>query len=653
MFERWLERLRPRVDGERALAAVREIAKHHRIQSTPGYDAAADWLTGALRAEGLAVEVERPPADGRTRFLGCPLPEGWDCERATATLQGARGPEPLADFSRRPLSLVQRSESGHGRFPLVAAGEGVRPSDYEGLDVRGRVVLVHGAVQRAHALAVVERGAAGLICDGRRLQPPVRTDEHDRESLAYTSFWWLADEPRGWGFVVSPARGAELRARLAANEALAVEAEVVARRFATTAPLVSATLRGTLAGEVLVLAHLCHPRPGANDNASGVAAALEAARALAGLARERALGEPMRTIRFLWMPEFTGTYAWLAGDPGRAARTVAALNLDMVGESQAACGSTQLLERSPHFAAAFTDELVARIRHASQDWVPGFSGAGHYSLTRMAEVPYSGGSDHTVWSDPAVGVPCPLLIQWPDRYYHSDLDTPERCDPASLGHAARVAAVYAATLACADADDVRRLITSAARAARRRLLSALDAPEPGVAVEAELLRGQMALASVARLACPPAPGEAPAAFAGGVASALERGLPLAAEELEGFFESEIRSALPAVKPAGRDRDPRVPLRIQRSPLVPMRSLQPGLDGADEPLRQAWIAVDEWMPGGSTGVDLAWFACDGRRTVGEIAGLLRAEGCAAGEAAVARLFEVTSALGASAWADQDG
>ena len=51
---------------------------------------------------------------------------------------------------------------------------------------------------------------------------------------------------------------------------------------------------------------------------------------------------------------------------------------------------------------------------------------------RLADVPASGGSDHALWLDPSVGVPCPMLIQWPDRYYHTDHDTPDRCDPDSL-----------------------------------------------------------------------------------------------------------------------------------------------------------------------------------------------------------------------------
>lgn len=633
MFERWLESVRPLASGPRALEAVRQVSGFHRIQSTPGYDAAAEWLTDALRAEGLEPFVERASADGRQYHLGCPMQEGWDCARAVATLHGAKGPEPLADFASAPLSLVQRSSAASGRWPLVA--------DEPGADVRGRVLLTSRGAQPAHRDAVARRGAAGLLCDGRRLVPPVRTDEHDRDSLAYTSYWWDADEPRGWGFVVSPARGAELRARLAAGERLDLEVAIESRSFPTTSALVSATLPGEWPGEVLLTAHLCHPRPGANDNGSGVAAVLEAARVLGSLARSGALPAARRTIRFLWMPEFTGTYAWLAGDPARAAATVAALNLDMVGEAQDDCGSTQLIERAPHFAGSFAEELLVRIRHAAQDWVPGYSGPGHYSLVRAAEVPYSGGSDHTVWLDPAVGVPCPMLIQWPDRYYHSDYDTPDRCDPASLAHAARIGATYAAAIACARADEARALLALVGRGARRRLLSSLDAAEPARAARAERLRGELALASVARLGRGPSP-------LADIAAALDDALPLAAEELEGFFESEIERALPSAARAPVPGDARVPVRRQNTVLVPMRALQEGVVGAEDAIRDAFLAIDDTMPGGSASVDLAWFACDGRRSVGEIAALLADEGAPAGEPDVARLFELTAALGLSAW-----
>jgi hypothetical protein len=643
VYERCLEAVRREASGERALADVRALAGFHRIQATPGYDAAVAWLASALELAGFTPERVTVPADGRTRCLGFPMPEGWRCLHARATLHGATGAEPVADFARAPLSIVQRSGSARGRWPLVAL-ESLSALDQT--DVRGKIVLTGAPVQRVHERAVVAGGAAGIASDGRRLMPPVRTAEHDRDSLTYTSFWWLADRPRGWGVVVSPARGAEWRARLAGGEALELEVDFDCERFVGEIALVTATLPGTLPGEVLVTGHLCHPQPGANDNASGAAAVLETARVLAALARRGELPEPRRSVRFLWMPEFTGTYAWLAGDAARAARTVAAVNLDMVGEDQAGCGSTFLLEQAPHFLGSFADELLARVRTAAQDWVKDFSGAGHYSLARLAEVPYSGGSDHALWLDPGAGVPCPMLIQWPDRYYHTDLDTPERCDPGSLALAVRAAATYAGVLACAGADHVRWLLQLVSRGARRRLLSALDRPRPRRAALAEHERGERALASVQRLAF-----GLPASHA--VTRALEAHLPLAAEELEGFWESEILPALPGEREPAVVDPGRVPVRAVGSLLTPIRWLSPGWDALSETERTRFLAIESSISGGSTALDLAWFACDGARGVGEIAALVTREGHEVTALELEEWFALAAAQGLCRWRDAAG
>ena len=640
MYERLLEAVRRECDGERALADVRAISRFHRIQASPGYDAAADWLERAIREAGLEPERVNVRADGRTRHMGFPMPEGWRCRSASAALHGARGEEELADFARSPLSIVQRSAAAQGRHPLVALGS---LDELDGTDVRGKAVLVSAPVQRAHERAVVERGAAGLLTDGRRLMPPVRTDAHDRDSLAYASFWWAGDRPRGWGVVVSPARGAELRERLAAGERLDVDVSFDCERYVGEFSLLTARMPGALPGEVLVTAHLCHPQPGANDNASGAAAALEVARVLAALAARREWGEPRRSVRFLWMPEFTGTYAWQALRPEAVRATIAAINLDMVGESQADCGSTFLLEHAPHFLGSFADELLGRIRTAAQDWVSDFSGAGHYSLARLADVPYSGGSDHALWLDPSAGVPCPMLIQWPDRYYHSDLDTPERCDPSSLALAVRAAATYAGFVAAAGAAETSWLVGLIARGGRRRLLSALDRSAERGSALAERERGQRALASVHRLALGLGPSDA-------IVRALASDLPLAAEELEGFWESEIAPSLERRDPVRLPAPGRVPRRLNRSLPPPMRWLAEGWERLGEPARARLLGLEAAVPGGATALDLAWFACDGTRGVGEIASVLAREGWSVEPAELDEWFDLAAALGWSAWGE---
>ena len=635
MFQQLLDSVRREVSGERALQAVREITRFHRVQASPGYDAACGWLAGQLEEAGLAVAVERVPADGRTRFLGQLMPEGWECARARAILFAGPGEERLCDAEIEPLSLVLRSAAARGRFPLMALEDGTEDTHYHGVEVRGRVVLTSGDAQRVHRLAVVERGAAGLLCDGRRLVPPVRDRFDDPDAVAYTSFWWEENAHRGWGFVVSPRRGAALRARLSWGEALHLDVLVESRAFATSIPLVQATLPGHEQGEVLVLSHLCHPRPSANDNASGVAANLEAARALAALRAAGPAFAPRLGVRFLWMPEFTGTYAWLAADPGRRARTVAALNLDMVGEDQEQCGSTFLLEHPPCFAASFAEELMLRVRERAVDWVPSYSGPGHYSMTRMAEVPHAGGSDHAVLVDPAIGIPCPMLIQWPDRYYHSSHDTPDKCDPRSLALAARCAATYAGFVAAAGEREREWVLGVVARGARRRLLGAAGAPDRQAAVEREVVRGDAALRSLARLGVPEVPVEA------------ER------RSLEAFARAEAGLAAETVavrEPAGGAW---IPSRQVAAPLHYHRHLLPGYDALPRPEREDWRDLEARVPDALSLAELAWYACDGHRSFDDIVALVRLETGRHEPEFLERFFERTAALGLSGRREASG
>ena len=641
MFRALLEEVRAEASGERALESVRALARFHRVQASPGYDQAAEWLAGELDRHGLRPEVERVAGDGRTRHLGHLMPEGWECTHAVATLWDGSARERLCDYGAERLALILRSVPARGRFPLVAVGDGTREADYRGVDVHGKVVLTHGAVQRVHTLAVVERGAAGLLSYGRRLVPPVRDAFDDPDALAYTSYWWGEDEPRGWGFVVSPRTGRRLEERLRAGADLALEAEIESRAFATGIPLLSTRLPGERPGEVLVVAHLCHPQPSANDNASGVAAALETARVLAALRARGRHPAAARSVRFLWVPEITGTYAWLAADPDRSRDTVAALNLDMVGQDQERCGSTFLLEHPPCFAASFAEELLLRIRAEAVDWVRSYSGPGHYSMTRMGEVPFSGGSDHSVLIDPATGIPCPMLIQWPDRYYHSSHDTPDKPRSASLALAVRCAATYAAWVAAAGAREQAWLLEAVGRGARRRLLAAVDAPDQEPALARERERGRRALASLARLGLDQ----------GAIAEAQGRLDGFAGRELAGAGD---RAAPPADVARPGHKLPAASIRPTRTLPVPLhaqRHLLPGWPALGREARERWRAREEGTADAAMLTDLAWYACDGRRTLDEIARLVWLETGRDEPELIADWFALTEALGLSDRADR--
>lgn len=455
------ERIWQAYSGQAAWQMVADLSRFHRIQASPGYRQAAQWVHEHLAQAGLEAKILSYPADEQTQFWAWRSFQEWDCTEATLHLVApADEARSLADFRACPISLIQRSASFEGEAEVVLLEDGVEEDDYDGLDIAGKVVLSRGDLRRVWELAVKQRGALGILFDGMRAVDPVRPEGDLADIRQYTSFWWQPGDKTCFGFVLTPRQGQALRRLVKkAEEPVHVRVRVTSRLYDGAMEVVQADIRGQTDAKILVVAHLCHPRPSANDNASGAAAALEAARTLQALIASGDLPRPTRTVRFLWVPEINGTYAYLAGHEKDLEQFIAGVNLDMVGEDQGQTGSSWLIERPPEAAASFAPDLLVRLRQdlltlkGMADVAPSHTGLGAYPLYRQAEAPFSGGSDHFILSDPSVGVPTPMLIQWPDRFYHTSADTPDRTDPNSLARAGSLAAIYAYWLATAGPEE--------------------------------------------------------------------------------------------------------------------------------------------------------------------------------------------------------
>jgi len=108
-----------------------------------------------------------------------------------------------------------------------------------------------------------------------------------------------------------------------------VEIESVIK--AETLPGELETVHATIAGDgssnqdVMVSGHLFEGdlKQGANDDNSGCALTLEVGRTYIKLVAQGKLPKPKRTIHFLWVPEISGTNAWLAAHPEIEKRLIA------------------------------------------------------------------------------------------------------------------------------------------------------------------------------------------------------------------------------------------------------------------------------------------------------------------------------------------
>jgi hypothetical protein len=619
VFKSLWKTINSEVSGTAARQAVAEISRYHRIQASPGYRQAAEWVHQQLTEAGLQARLLTFPADRSTAFWGASSFQEWEARVGVLHLiEPSDHAGKLADFRELPLNLVARSLPFTGEAEVVVLEQGTELEEYEGLDLEGKVVLARGNVQRVHDLAVLRHGAVGLIYDGMTEVEPVRPAWALPDAVQYTSFWWQAESPRGFGFAISPRQGESLR-RLAAGQTLQVKALIDTELRDGTLEVTEATIPGAGQEELVLVAHLCHPQPSANDNASGSAALLEAARALHVLIRRGVLEPPLRTVRLLWVPEMTGTYAYLANHEDRIPHMVAGLNLDMVGQDQDQCGSSLLLEHPPDAMASFATALLGRLRDQFLPESRTFGGSGGYPLFRYADVPFGGGSDHYIFSDPSVGVPMPMIIQWPDRFYHTSADTPDRVDPRMLGRAAALAAAYGYWLAQAGRGEAAWLARELSTRFRQQVLDQVqsavtqaDEDGPG----ADELRLQLAyrtkrhgeaLATVRRLA--------PVDVAGRQASDDEFAMAAWSEAAD-LLPRRPTPQSPVVE--GADGIPR---RRFRGPVSAGRAAA----GLDQAGRDRWWELHQRISKRSRTLPvLAEYWADGTRSVAEIAALVRQE-----------------------------
>ncbi len=390
MFREIMEAVGEEFSGLAAHRYVGEIIQYHRLQASPGYRRAAEHAYQKLLDCGLEAEILGYPAREGVTFWAQPSFQEWEAREGVLHLLEPETRK-LADYREIKLSLIQRSAPFEGEAEIVLLEDGLEVEEYEGLDLEGKVVLTKGDVRRVRYLAVEKGGAVGIIYDGIKGLSGL---EHRLDNaLQYTSFWWYGEERKCFGFVLSPQEGEQLRRSIKAlrGSVAKVRAKVISRFWDGSLEVVSAFLPGESDEEALVVAHLCHPQWSANDNASGSATLLEVARTLHRLTLRGRLKRPRRSIRFLLVPELTGTYAYLAAHEERLPQMIAGLNLDMVGESQELCGSTLVVERLPGSTSAFSGDLLERLLEAVAEDTSGYAGARGCPSFRYGSAPFSGG----------------------------------------------------------------------------------------------------------------------------------------------------------------------------------------------------------------------------------------------------------------------
>jgi hypothetical protein len=465
------------ISGIRAQEIISRLTQLHRLAGSREILQAMNIIRKEFEDAGLEqVRLEHFPVDPDHSYWTWDTPSIWeegDAQLAIISPESER--KLIARFRETPISLLGGSSStgpGGWQGELVDVGRGETPEDYtrSGRPVRGRLVLAHGNAFLVHQQAVVRRGAAGMLL---AQNPSADPDHPDKITSAWLPLSAIGEHPC-FGFALSQRQLVLLRDALVRlgrkNKTLRLSASVKARFRTGQYRALSGLIRGTERPreELILVAHICHPKPSANDNASGCALLAEMARTLRVLQRSRTLPTFRRSLRLLVLPEWRGTVPWLHRHRRQAKNMLAAVSLDMVGEDQAVCGSTLMVGSTHGVQQHFSGELLARaVRWVAARQEP--SKLRKNSLFRWKTEPYFGGTDHMPFVDPTIGVPGLYLGNLPDHFWHTSEDTPDKTDPNTLERVGTATLIFAHNLLNMTDGERESVLAENYLAASRRL----------------------------------------------------------------------------------------------------------------------------------------------------------------------------------------
>ena len=467
LSDKEIKALADEISGVIAKDTITELARSHRVQASSGFARAAGYIASRAREYGLQnVQIEHFPADGQKTYYTLKSTPGWEVERAELW-ETSPNKAKVADYDEMRVALADYSQSADVVGQLIDVGAGASPFDYEGKEVRGKIVLAGGSVAAVHKLACDERGAAGVLSSMQNQVTAWSGDYVDNVRWGHLSPYNSSNK---FAFMISLRKAREFRERLAAGQKITLHALVKAEMKPSNYDVVTAVIPGSdLAGEEIIFScHLCHQKPGANDNASGAAAILEIARTLMTLINRGDIEKPRRTIRFIWPPEIAGTVAYLAFHPDIVSRMKAVIHLDMVGGDHAITKAVLHTTHTPAslpscvnaVADVFTEYVIEGSQRAAagggfEDALISPEGSKESFFADMG--PYTMGSDHDVYEEGTFRIPAIYLADWPDVFIHTNNDLPSNIDPTKIKRSSFIAAASGYFLARAGSADAARL----------------------------------------------------------------------------------------------------------------------------------------------------------------------------------------------------
>lgn len=450
------------VSGERAMHHILELVPYQRVRLPEEYSGPyreSRVMADFAKQYGFSnVSIEVYQSGGTA----------WQPTQGELWMTTPKNTK-LFDIHDIALALASLNANGDFSAELVDVSAG-RAQDFEGKDVKGKFVLSSGSTSSTYSLAI-QRGAIGVL--GVSAIGYQRAIDFPTQIVSST----VNAQPGTVAWSVTPEAHHNLQALLFRGEKITIRSITKSVQVPSKAEYVHAEIPGdgSTTQEVAISGHLYEGviKQGANDDNSGCALTLEIGRAYIKLIAEGKLPRPKRTINFQWVPEIQGTNAYLTAHPEKKAVIIGTLNFDMEAIRIADSRSFWVLQRTPDTFPSYLNDIAQSVMEyiadISRERVRFRRSLSGYAPTQPVESPHGskdafyikidkhyGSSDHVTYMQH--GIPAVMFITWPDMWYHSSEDTPDKQDPTQYKRAAAVGLGALSVLAIGTDEMAARVV---------------------------------------------------------------------------------------------------------------------------------------------------------------------------------------------------
>ena len=451
-IEKFLNDILSVINGQRAWDWVAKISQYNRIQASKGYHDSLEVIKEELVTLGFDdIEHFKSPADGETTLWGSKALYQWEIETGELWVIEPETIK-LCDFNDIPTSIVTHSKSCDLTADIIDIGAGDKKEDYERNNIDGKIILISSSTYMNHSY-IENSGCLGVIS-----YPDLKRTRDNFDRRIYNSFFTTKSRiiNAKFGFSISYNQAMHLK-ELMKKGPVKVKASINAKFMEGDLEVLTTSIKGAEHPdqEIIIIAHLCHPLPSANDNASGAAGLLELARAFRYSIDKKILESPKRTLRFVWVPEFNGTIPWMKYHEGKMRKVIACINLDMIGEHPLKIGQPLEVNLAPHSTPSILNDITSFFVKIIADHQKGIAINGTKVPMSYRLKSFDGGSDHILFIDSYFGIPS-LMFGHEDLHYHSSMDTVEYCDSTELKRVIAMALSISYTLSIFDIDLTKK-----------------------------------------------------------------------------------------------------------------------------------------------------------------------------------------------------